>query len=115
MRPCRHRLRRCPAAGARSAARTARGERPGRCIAKGASLKGVHWTEPALVAEVRYGNWTADKVLRHAAFVGLREDKRAAEVVRDTVCRRRPFPQRWQSHDARRTARDGSTEFEGVG
>ncbi len=56
---------------------------PVAALPKGATLKGVHWTEPALVAEVRYGNWTADQVLRHATFLGLREDKSPAEVVRD--------------------------------
>jgi bifunctional non-homologous end joining protein LigD len=49
----------------------------------GASAKGVSWTEPRLVAQVRYGGWTGDGVLRHPAFEGLREDKNAEEVVYD--------------------------------
>jgi bifunctional non-homologous end joining protein LigD len=48
---------------------------------KGVSTKGVHWSEPRLVAELRYAGWTADGMLRHPAFQGLREDKSAAEVV----------------------------------
>lgn len=40
----------------------------------------VHWVRPELVAEVRFGNWTADGVLRHASFQGLREDKPATAV-----------------------------------
>jgi bifunctional non-homologous end joining protein LigD len=45
----------------------------------------VHWVEPRLVAEVRFANWTRDEQLRHATFLGLREDKAAREVVRESV------------------------------
>ena len=41
----------------------------------------VHWVEPVLVAEVRFGEWTHDGHLRHPAYLGLRDDKPAAEVV----------------------------------
>jgi len=41
----------------------------------------VQWVEPQLVAQVRYGEWTHDGHLRHPAYLGLREDKAAAEVV----------------------------------
>ncbi|HTT78091.1 MAG TPA: DNA ligase D, partial [Stellaceae bacterium] len=52
-------------------------------VPQGVARKGIHWTEPRLVAEVRHTGWTSDKMLRHAAFLGLREDKPAAEVVYD--------------------------------
>ncbi len=80
--------------GVAGAAATRSNAPPPRSAAlpKGASLKGVHWTEPALVAEVRYANWTADKLLRHATFLGLREDKSAAEVVRETDAPAPPVP-----------------------
>lgn len=45
--------------------------------------KGVHWVEPSLVAEVGFSEWTRDGRLRHPRFLGLREDKPAAEVVRE--------------------------------
>jgi bifunctional non-homologous end joining protein LigD len=51
---------------------------------KGVSTKGVHWSEPRLVAEVRYADRTAEGMLRHPAFQGLREDKSAEEVVYDS-------------------------------
>ncbi|QEN85289.1 DNA ligase D [Labrys sp. KNU-23] len=44
----------------------------------------VRFTRPELVAEVEFRAWTADRHLRHASFRGLREDKPAKEVVRET-------------------------------
>jgi bifunctional non-homologous end joining protein LigD len=43
-------------------------------------LRGVHWLEPVLVAEVRFTEWTDDGILRHPVFLGLREDTPAVEV-----------------------------------
>ena len=45
-------------------------------------LSRVHWAEPKLVAEITYLTWTADNLLRHTVYVGLREDKRADQVMR---------------------------------
>ena len=96
--------------------RLAQRERPVKTLPKGAIVKDVHWTEPALVVEVRFAGWTTDAVLRHATFIGLREDKSAKEVVRDmpSAASRtepaKPGPQR----AAVSIARDGSTVFEGV-
>ncbi|MBF9036193.1 DNA ligase D [Rhodobacterales bacterium HKCCE2091] len=42
--------------------------------------RGVKWITPKLVAEIRYAEMTADGRLRHAVFVGLREDKPARTV-----------------------------------
>ncbi|MDB6003505.1 MAG: polymerase LigD, ligase domain protein [Prosthecobacter sp.] len=42
------------------------------------------WVKPQLVAQVHFTGWTEDGVLRHPAFLGMREDKRAREVVRET-------------------------------
>ncbi len=43
----------------------------------------VHWVEPKLVAQVRFATWTADNLVRQAAFLGLREDKPPTEVTRE--------------------------------
>jgi bifunctional non-homologous end joining protein LigD len=43
----------------------------------------VQWVEPRLVAQVRFGEWTHDGHLRHPAYLGIREDKEAAEVTRE--------------------------------
>lgn len=43
--------------------------------------RGAHWVQPELVAEVAFAEFTAEKVVRHASFLGLREDKAADAVV----------------------------------
>jgi bifunctional non-homologous end joining protein LigD len=45
--------------------------------------RGVKWARPELVAEIEHRGWTHDGALRHASFKGLREDKPAADVVRE--------------------------------
>ena len=45
--------------------------------------RGAFWVRPELVAQVRFATWTADNLVRQAAFLGLREDKAAADVVRE--------------------------------
>jgi bifunctional non-homologous end joining protein LigD len=48
-----------------------------------AARRDAHWVQPKLVAQVRFATWTADNLVRQAAFLGLREDKPATEVVRE--------------------------------
>ncbi len=48
-------------------------------------LSRVHWVEPKLVAEITFLTWTADGLLRHTVFVGLREDKPATDVRREAA------------------------------
>lgn len=47
------------------------------------TLERATWVKPALVAEVRFAEWTRDQVVRHPVFLGLRDDKAPREVRRD--------------------------------
>jgi bifunctional non-homologous end joining protein LigD len=42
-----------------------------------------HWVRPDLVAQVKFTEWTTDDKLRHPVYLGLRDDKLAADVVRE--------------------------------
>ncbi|MEZ0109422.1 bifunctional non-homologous end joining protein LigD [Catenulispora sp. EB89] len=42
------------------------------------------WVEPVVVAEVTFGEWTTKGRLRHPVFKGIRPDKDATEVVRES-------------------------------
>ncbi len=46
-----------------------------------AARRGATFVRPELVAEVAFAEFTADGSVRHASFLGLREDKLASEVV----------------------------------
>jgi len=47
-------------------------------------LPGAVWVAPELVVQVRFHEWTTAGVLRAPRFRGVRDDKAAAEVVRET-------------------------------
>jgi bifunctional non-homologous end joining protein LigD len=49
-----------------------------------------HWVAPELVAEIAFSEWTDDGRLRHPSFQGLRRDKPARDVVRETPMAQRP-------------------------
>ena len=44
---------------------------------------GTHWVEPVLVGQFAFSEWTRDGRLRHPRYLGLRDDKRPSEVVRE--------------------------------
>lgn len=46
-------------------------------------MREMQWLKPAIVAQIRFVEWTADGHLRHAAFLGLRTDKAAKNVRRE--------------------------------
>jgi len=54
-------------------------------------MKTLRWVKPRVVVEVSFVEWTRDGNLRHAAFVGLREDKAPREV------RREPLSASWRA------------------
>lgn len=52
-------------------------------IPKDPGLKRAVWVTPKLVGEVAFTEWTDDGSIRHPSFQGLREDKKAKDVVRE--------------------------------
>lgn len=48
-----------------------------------ADMRRATWVEPKLVCQVKFYEWTRDGNLRQPVFLGLREDKKAQEVVRE--------------------------------
>jgi DNA ligase D-like protein (predicted ligase) len=44
----------------------------------------LRWVKPKVVVEVSFVEWTRDDMLRHSEFVGFRDDKRAADVRRES-------------------------------
>jgi DNA ligase D-like protein (predicted ligase) len=45
----------------------------------------VNWVKPELVCEVGFTEWTKDKKLRHPRYLGLRTDKDAKDVFKETL------------------------------
>jgi bifunctional non-homologous end joining protein LigD len=46
--------------------------------------KKVHWVRPILVCEIRFAGWTKKSLLRQPVYLGLRSDKKAYEVVKES-------------------------------
>jgi len=46
-------------------------------------MRKMHWVNPVFVCEIKFAEWTRDGKLRSPVFLGLREDKKASDVVRD--------------------------------
>ena len=58
-------------------------KRPFAQIPKDPGLRRAVWTEPKLVGEVAFTEWTDEGVIRHPSFQGLREDKKPHQVVKE--------------------------------
>jgi len=48
------------------------------------TLTGIHWVKPTLVAEFQFAQWTKAGRLRVGRYKGLRDDKNAKDVVKET-------------------------------
>lgn len=60
-----------------------RRERPSSPFSAGDPPRNARWSEPELVAEIGFAEWTRDGKLRQPRYQGLRDDKPAREVVRE--------------------------------
>ncbi len=61
------------------------GAPPGMLVSGDPIDGAVTWVRPALVAEVSFTGWSGAGRIRHGVFLGLREDKPAAAVVREVA------------------------------
>jgi len=63
-----------------------------KAIAKDAPRERVAtWVKPRFVVQVAFTEWTGDNKLRHPSFLGMRDDKKPEEVVREKP---QPAPKR---------------------
>jgi bifunctional non-homologous end joining protein LigD len=73
-----------------------------------------HWVKPVLVAQIKFTEWTADGKLRHPVYLGLRDDKKPEDIVREPdgrlhrASRRGPAPSSGRGKESVRSA--GSTQ-----
>jgi len=76
----------------------------------------AHWVRPELVAQVRFTEWTDDGILRHPVYLGLRDDKKADAVVRETpsVRAQQPAPAALARRDLRPPLRSPRASSRGV-
>lgn len=65
----------------------------------------AHWTRPSMVVVVRFTEWTADGRLRHPVFMGLRDDKNAADVGREPLSMQKRKPHQAKSAKRRTAAK----------
>jgi bifunctional non-homologous end joining protein LigD len=76
----KHRISACPFRNPP----TRRGGRFGQGISA-SEMRKCSWLNPKLVCQVKFLEWTQDGNLRQPVFRGLRDDKRAREIVREGV------------------------------
>jgi bifunctional non-homologous end joining protein LigD len=46
-------------------------------------MKKMHWVNPVFVCQIKFAEWTRDKKLRAPVFLGLRDDKKPSDVIRE--------------------------------
>jgi bifunctional non-homologous end joining protein LigD len=46
-------------------------------------MRKIEWVNPVFVCQVKFAEWTRDGKLRQPVFLGMREDKKPAQVVRE--------------------------------
>jgi len=56
----------------------------------GPDLRGVVWTEPAIVIRVAFSNWTRDEVIRQPSFKGFELDREPRSVRRERALAKPP-------------------------
>ena len=83
-------------------------ERPDSPLDPAPRLRGARWVEPRLVIRVEFAEWTADGLLRQAAYKGIEPGKDAHDVHRErAVSTAKATEEAERAHASRATARKG--------
>lgn len=61
----------------------------------------ANWVKPKLVCEVEFSEWTKDGHLRHPSFKGMRLDKKANDVIRESETKTSTFKKPHSTHKHR--------------
>jgi bifunctional non-homologous end joining protein LigD len=69
----------------------------------------IRWIKPVLLCEVAFTEWTQDGRIRHPSFQGLREDKDAGEVKKET-----PVPTRAVAKNTQAKEKAGALVVAGI-
>jgi bifunctional non-homologous end joining protein LigD len=69
----------------------------------------IHWVKPKRVVEVAFAAWTADGLLRHASFQGVREDKAPTEITPEVPIDKKPAAAGHSHHNHKSRARSMAT------
>ena len=75
----RLRTSKCPFANLPEPANARRGE-----AITAEVMKKIQWLRPKLVAQIEFTDWTTNNHLRHSRFIGLRNDKQARDVIKES-------------------------------
>lgn len=74
----------------------------------------AHWVKPELVAEVSFGQWTGSGKIRHSVFHGLRTDKPAASITKETSMPVRTAARPKANDTSSANAKSASTLLQGM-
>lgn len=70
-----------------------------------------HWVQPKLVAQIKFTEWTADGKLRHPVYLGLRDDKKPREIVREPAARLYAASNKVQGSGSKLQGSDGTARL----
>ena len=76
--------------------------------------RGANWVRPELVAEVAFAQWTQGHRIRHGVFKGLRSDKPARGIERETPLAPPQAARAQRAPTPRRPARASGAEAQGI-